>query len=395
MSTYRPVISDRIRDAMIEIRRDLHRNPELGWQEHRTAAKIGEVLDRIGIRYRTGVAQTGVVAEIAGKREGPVIALRADMDALPLQEDTGLPFASHSDGVMHACGHDGHVSMLLGAAMALAEGEPPLYPVRLLFQPAEEIEQGAAEMIEEGVLENVALIFGGHLDLHHAVGAITVGEGAISAYCDRFHIEIRGRGGHGARPHEAADAIVAGSQLVSALQAVVSREINPAQPAVITVGRFHAGRAANVIAETAILEGIIRTQEAEVRGHLLEAIRRLAQSIGQGYGVETTVEFTAGPPAMIMEPEMSGLAKAAARNVVGAEGITVAPRGNMGGEDFGCYLQQVRGAYVRYGARSPDKDGYPAHSAKFDFDENALEIGAAYLVSVVKQAGDWLAGQGE
>lgn len=388
------VISDRIRDEVIAIRRDLHQNPELGWRERRTASRIGEVLERIGIPYRAGVAKTGVVAEIAGKREGPFIVLRADMDALPLQEETGLAFASQCDGVMHACGHDGHVGMLLGVAMALAEGEPPLYPVRLLFQPAEEIEQGAAAMIEAGVLEDVALIFGGHLDIHYPVGTIAVGEGAMSASCDRFRIEIQGRGGHGARPHESADAIVAGSMLVSALQTIVSREVDPAHPAVVTVGRFQAGTTANVIAEIAILEGIVRTQEVELRGHLQQAIHRMAHSVGQAHGVEIIVDMVQGPPAMIIEPEMFALAKEAALEVVGTEGLVGARGGNMGGEDFSFYLQKVRGAYVRYGAGIPGGAGHPAHCGKFDFDERALEIGAAYLVSAVKQAGNWLVGQG-
>jgi hippurate hydrolase len=390
MSNYRQPIPDSVKDEMIAIRRDLHQNPELGWQEQRTAARIGEVLERIGVSCRTGVAHTGVVAEIAGQKEGPFIALRADMDALPLHEETGLPFASQCDGVMHACGHDGHVSMLLGVAMVLAEGEPPLYPVRLLFQPAEETEKGAAAMIKEGVLEDVALIFGGHLDPRYPAGTIAVGEGAMSASCDRFRIEIQGRGGHGARPHEANDAIVAGCQLVSALQTIVSREIDPARPALITVGRFQAGSTANVIAEHAVLEGIVRTQDAAVRSHLLQAIQRMAKSTEQAHEVAISAVFDEGPPAMIMEPEMSELARKAALDTVGAGGLVVAPSGNMGGEDFSYYLQRVRGAYVRYGAHIPGGDGHTAHSGGFDFDEAALAVGAAYLLSVVKQAGNWL-----
>ena len=242
---------------MIALRRDLHQHPELSWQETRTASKVCQVLDHLQISYRAGVAGTGVVADIPGGIAGPRVALRADLDALPIREETGLSFASRTEGVMHACGHDGHTSMLVGAAMLLAREESLPAPVRLLFQPAEETGCGAKAMIKEGVLDDVAMVFGGHLDRHFPTGTIVVTEGPVNAASDRFCVNITGKGGHAARPHETVDAVVVGSLFVMALQTIVSREVNPAHPSVISVGHFQAGTAPNVIANTAMLEGTI------------------------------------------------------------------------------------------------------------------------------------------
>lgn len=247
------MISPDIQQRLVAIRRDIHQHPELSWQETRTAAKVCQALEELGLPYRSHVGETGVIAEIAGQQEGPYIALRADMDALPILEETGLPFSSQVEGVMHACAHDGHTAMLLGAAMLLTREEPPLLPVRLIFQPAEEKVLGAKRLIDEGVLENVAMIFGGHIDRHYPCGTLIVTEGAVNASSDGFSMEISGQGGHAARPHEAVDAVVVGSLLVIALQTIVSREINPAHPSVVSIGRFDAGTAGNVIAGHALL----------------------------------------------------------------------------------------------------------------------------------------------
>ncbi|MCA9573220.1 MAG: amidohydrolase, partial [Myxococcales bacterium] len=239
-----------LRERIVALRRDLHRHPELSDRETRTMGRISEELDALGIPHRTGVAGNGIVADLPGRHEGPLVALRADTDALPVHEDTGLPFASVHEGVMHACGHDGHTSMLVGAAALLLADPPPL-PVRLLFQPAEETGTGALAMIEAGVLEGVGMIFGGHLDRHYAPGELIVTDGPVNASTDTFTVEILGQQGHGARPHEAIDAIVVGSLLVTAIQTIVSREVDPAHPSVISVGSFHAGPAPNVIADRA------------------------------------------------------------------------------------------------------------------------------------------------
>jgi hippurate hydrolase len=371
---------------MIALRRTLHRFPELSHQEHETAARIGQALEELGVAFRAGVAGTGVVADIPGVRSGPIIALRADMDALPIVEETGLPFASERAGIMHACGHDGHTSMLVGAAALLCrESHLPL-PVRLIFQPAEELGGGAKAMVEAGVLDGVAMIFGGHLDRHYPTGTIIVSEGAVNASTDTFHITITGQGSHAARPHESIDAVVVGSLLVMALQTIVSREVNPAFPSVVTIGRFDAGTAANVIAGQARLEGTIRAQHPQVREHLKKSLQRMVQSVGQLHGAAVQIEFRDGTPAVINDPAGTAVARQAAVATVGAHQVQPLRTANMGGEDFSYFLEQDPGCYVRFGAQVPGKEGYPAHSSKFDFDEKALAVGAAYYFHVAHAA---------
>ena len=384
------VIDKKIQQRMVELRRDLHQHPELSWNEKRTAAKVREFLDELNIPYRSGIAGTGIVAEIAGQQEGPFIALRADMDALPIQEETGLPFASEVDGVMHACGHDGHVSILLGAAMHLSQQPPPPLPVRLIFQPAEEMVKGAKAMIREGVLEDVAVIFGGHLDRHYQAGSVIISDGPVNASSDKFRIEISGQGAHAARPHESVDAVVVGSLLVIAIQTIVSREVNPAHPSVVSVGRFDAGSAANVIAGHAVLEGSIRAQDPEVRDYLHSAIQRIAESVGHLHDAEIKVEIIKGTPPVINSHEMAELARQAAAAAIGESHVGQLATANMGGEDFSYYLQHVPGCYVRIGGQVPGHEGFPAHSSRFDFDEQALSIGAAYFVSLVTTAAEWV-----
>lgn len=379
-------------ERIIAMRRDLHRHPELSWQEVRTANKVCEVLDRLGITYRSGVAETGIVAEIPGQADGPIIALRADMDALPVHEETGLEFSSVHDGVMHACGHDGHTSMVLGAAELLTrDGDLP-GPVRLIFQPAEEEGAGAKAMVQEGALDGVAAIFGGHVDRHYGLGTIVAHEGAVNASTDAFRIEIKGAGGHAARPHESVDAVVVGSLFVMAIQTIVSREVNPAHPSVVTVGRFDAGTASNVIAGHAVLEGTIRAQDPDVRSHLIASLKRIADSVARLHDAEANVTVTAGTPAVINPRDMVEIAREAAGQVVGEEHTVSLHTPNMGGEDFAYYMREIPGCYVRFGAVAPGREGFPAHSSKFDFDEGVLSLGAEYFYRAAKIAGHRLAG---
>ncbi len=386
------VVLEDVARRMVSIRRDLHQHPELSWRERRTAERVCRRLDELAIEYRRDVAGPGIVADLPGSRNGPIVALRADMDALPVEEKTGLPFASEIPGVMHACGHDGHTAMLLGAAELLMADHDRRLPVRLLFQPAEEVGGGARAMIEAGALEGVAMVFGVHVDRHNPTGSIVVQQGVVNASTDAFSIDIAGQGGHAARPHESVDAVVVGSLLVMAIQTLVSREVNPAHPSVITVGRFAAGTAANVIAGHAQLEGTIRTQDPEVRQHLLAALERVARAVGQLHGADIELSYTAGTPVVSNPAEQTKMARSAAARVVGAEAVVPLPTANMGGEDFAYYLEQVPGCFVRIGARVPGREGYPAHSSRFDFDEDALLVGARYFQEIVREAGEVAAG---
>jgi hippurate hydrolase len=374
---------------MVAIRRDLHRHPELSGKETRTAIQITKMLDEMGIAHRAANG-TGIIADIPGRAGAPIVVLRADMDALPIQEETGLEFASLHPGCMHACGHDGHVSMLLGAAQLLAREKELAAPVRLVFQPAEEIGCGAQAMIAAGALERAGMIFGGHLDRHYPKGTVVVSDGIMNASTDTFRIGITGQGGHAARPHESVDAVVVGSLMVMALQTIVSREVNPAHPSVVTVGRFDAGTAANVIAGQAWLEGTVRAQEELVRTHLQTAIRRMAEAVGKLHGAHVEVEFLEGTPVLRNNPEAAALARRAASCVVGSENVRELETANMGGEDFSQYIQKVTGCYVRFGARLAGRENYPAHSSRFDFDEDALGVGAAYFHAIAKLAGERL-----
>ena len=383
-------IPEPLHHRLIQIRRVLHEYPELSGQEANTAAVICKFLDGLAIKYRNGVAGHGVVAEIPGSAGVPCVVLRADTDALPIQEETGLEFTSVHQGVMHACGHDGHTSMLLGAAALLSE-EPFLpAPVRLIFQPSEEKGTGALAMIQAGALDGAGMIFGGHLDRHYHPGAIVVAEGAVNASSDNFTIEIFGQGAHGARPHESIDAVVVGSLMIMALQTIVSREVDPARPSVVSVGQFHAGTAPNVIAGQARLEGTVRAQDPAVRQQLLTAIRRIAESIAQLHGAKIHVIVKEGTPPLVNTPEMASLARSAAIAAVGEANVLPLKTANMGAEDFSYYMEKLPGAYVRFGGQVLGKEGFPAHSSKFDFDEEALAVGAAYYRAIAKIAGQRL-----
>lgn len=381
------LIPEPLKHRLIQLRRVLHEYPELSGQEANTAAVICKFLDGLAIKYRSGVAGHGVIAEIPGRAGVPCVVLRADTDALPIQEETGLDFTSVHDGVMHACGHDGHTTMLLGAAALLSEERDLPAPVRLIFQPAEEKGTGALAMIEAGALEGAGMIFGGHLDRHYHPGAIVVAEGAVNASSDNFTVEIIGQGAHGARPHESIDAVVVGSLMIMALQTIVSREVDPARPSVVSVGQFNAGTAPNVIAGQAKLEGTVRAQDPVVRQQLLNSIRRIAESIAQLHGAKIQISVRAGTPPLVNTAEMASLARRAAVETVGEGNVLPFKTANMGAEDFSYYMEKIPGAYVRFGGQVPGKEGFPAHSSKFDFDEEALAVGAAYYRAVAKVAG--------
>jgi hippurate hydrolase len=307
------------------------------------------------------------------------------MDALPGAENTDLPFASTIEGKMHACGHDAHMSMVLGAAYLLSES-PPDINTRFVFQPAEEKGGGARTVIASGLLDDVTAIFGGHVTHHYRVGEIMVADGVITAQSDRFTIHIRGKGGHGARPHEATDAVVTTGLLITTLQTLVSREIDPVHPSVVTIGVVEAGTAANVIAETAKLEGSIRTTLPEVRAHIHNGIRRMARGLEELHNVSIDVQLAEGYPPVVNTRREAQLAYRAARCVVGDEGLMQLDHPSMGAEDFSYYLEHIPGCYVRFGARSEHMKYLPLHSPSFDIDEGVLPVGAAFFDQVARDA---------
>ena len=378
-----PPPSPQLEDHLVHLRRAFHRDPELAFEEVHTAARIMAELESLAIPYRYDGAGSGVIAELG--QAGPRIALRADMDALPGEETTGLAFASRNPGVMHACGHDAHVTMLLGAAHLLVQ-TPADARVRLIFQPAEERGGGSRTVIAAGGLEGVQAIFGVHVTHQFPVGEIMVADGVITAQSDRFTIRIHGKGGHGARPHEAIDAVVITGLLITALQTLVSREVDPVHPSVVTIGKVQAGTAANVIAETALLEGSIRTTEPEIRRHLHSGIRRMARAFAELHNAVLEVQIDPGYPPVVNAPREAQLAARAARAVVGPEGLRPLDHPSMGSEDFAFYLEQVPGCYVRLGARPEHSPYIPLHSPGFDVDEQVLAVGARYFAQLAHQA---------
>ena len=373
---------------MRDIRRHLHRHPELAFAEFATARFIAEQLGELGIPCREQVGQTGIVASLGSKvPNAPCVALRADMDGLPITEQTGLPFASETPGVMHACGHDGHVAMLLGA-VALLKAKEAEIPGRvvLIFQPAEEGDGGAQGMIAEGALDGVGAIFAGHIDRNYALNEIVVQPGLISAFTDEFAIEIRSQGGHAAKPHETSDSILAAGQLVTSIQGIGAREVHPCFPAVITIGKIHGGDAANVIAARVVLEGTVRTTSQETRAVCIASLQRMTKAMEQLHRVETSFTLMEGYPPVVNDPVAARIATEIAAGIVGQDKVKGQPLPSLGGEDFSFFLQKIPGCLVRFGARHTKLPDAPAHSPRFDFDEQVLPTGAIFLAQTAISA---------
>ncbi len=370
---------------LISIRRHIHAFPEIAFEEYETSKFICSILKELKIPFKSNIAKTGVIAEIGKTTSQKVVCVRADMDALSIEEKTGLEFSSKRPGFMHACGHDGHVAMLLGCARLLREMLPEDGLVRLLFQPAEEGKGGAKKMVEEGCVDRCIYIFGGHIDTHFKVGEIALQEGVMCAHADRLLVKIHGKGGHAARPHEAADAIVAASNFITLLQSAVNKRINPQYPAIVSVGILEAGSAPNAIADRALLRGTIRTTSDDIRQRVFQIIKDCAKAIDQAFGVTTTVSFPEHYPPVVNNKEATRIAKLAAREIVGDKAVLPYPVPSLGGEDFSFYLEKVPGCFVRFGARKQAVDA-PAHSSHFDFDEGVLPVGAAFFANCVLKA---------
>ena len=374
------------RESLVRLRRDLHEHPELSFAERRTCERLHAALAPLDTRRLDRVAETGLVARIRGRDPAaPLVAVRGDIDALPIQEATGLPFASRTPNVMHACGHDVHASWAVGAAYLLAM-TPAQGDVLVVLQPAEETGRGAAAVLESGALDDVRAIFGGHVDRRFAVGQVVAEAGPLAAAADTFRIELTGRGGHGARPQEGADPIVAAAALVGAMQTIVSRRLDPARAAVVTVGTIHAGSAPNVIPDSAVLEGTLRAVDADTRQTLHEEMRRLAGTLASAYGVSARVAIDLGPPPIVNPPEAAAWARTATVAVLGQQALTPLGTLNMGGEDFAYYMERIPGCFLRIGAREAGGEPIPAHSARFYAAEESLFIGAAVLAETARVA---------
>ncbi len=378
-------------DRLVALRRDLHAHPELSLQEHETTRRLADALAAVpGLEVRR-VGDTGLVARLPGQdRRAPVVAVRGDIDALPIAEATGLPFASRNPGVMHACGHDVHATWAVGAAHLLA-GDPPAGDVLVVLQPAEEIGKGAMALLESGALDGVACIFGGHVDRRFDVGQAVADAGPLAASADTFTIEIEGQGAHAARPHESADPIVGAAAVITALQTIVARRLNPATPGVVTVGVVQAGTAPNVIPDRALLRGTVRAVDADSRRFLLDEVRRLADSVAAAHRLKAHVTLELGTPPLVNPAEGAAWARSAAVAVLGEAAVVPLGFLNLGGEDFACYLERMNGCFLRIGAREPGGPMIAAHSPAFVPAEASIFCGAAVLAECARLASRELA----
>ena len=380
-----------LQPQLIEWRRHIHQKPELGFQEKLTAEYITQKLQTWGIEHQTGIAETGIVAIIKGEKsgDGKVLGIRADMDALPIQEENQVSYCSQNDGVMHACGHDGHTAIALATAYYLHHHRHDFSgTVKIIFQPAEEGPGGAKPMIEAGVLKNpdVDAIIGLHLWNDLPIGTVAVKPGAFMAAISIFNCTILGKGGHGALPHQTIDSVVVSAQIVNALQTIVSRNVNPLDSAVVTIGELHTGTRMNVIADTARMSGSIRFFNPDLKGFFEQRIEGIIAGICQTYGAKYELDYTNLYPPVINDSEVAAIVKDAAEKVVETP-VNIFPEYQiLGSEDMSFFLQEVPGCYFFLGSANAEKKlNYPHHHPKFDFDETALVMGVEMFVRCVEK----------
>ena len=374
-----------IKQSIVSNRRDFHMHPELGFKEIRTSKIIAQKLSSYGLDVQTGVGKTGVVATLTGNTDGKTIALRADMDALPIQETGNLPFKSVHDGVMHACGHDGHMSMLLGAAKILSSKKDKINgTVKFIFQPAEEGLGGARYMIEDGVLEEVDEIYGAHLWNYQQYGTIGVKPGPIMAAADLFDIVIKGKGGHGATPHGTVDAIIVASQIIQSLQTIVSRNTNPLESTVVTIGKINGGYNFNVIADQVSMQGTTRAYTEKNRQLIKTRMSELLDGIGNAFNAKIKLNYKDGYPPVINNEECATKLLSAATKVVGDGAGN--PYLSMGGEDFSYFVNEKPGCFFFIGSAPKDREllSTPHHCSHFDIDEEALLIGTNTFIQLIE-----------
>ena len=373
----------KIEKMIIDWRRDFHQYPELSFKEHRTGDVIADELRSMGLEPKVNVGKTGVTADLKFG-DGPTIGLRADMDALPIQETSGLSFSSKNDGVMHACGHDGHMAMLLGAAKVLTQKDDQYNgTVRFIFQPAEEGEGGARYMIEDGCLEGVDEIYGIHVWNYQPVGEVGVKDGPVLAAADMFDIKIKGIGGHGAAPQGTVDCVVVASHLVQALQTIVSRNTNPLESTVISIGKINGGHNFNIIADEVSLSGTARAYTEENRSLIKTRMKEIIQGIEKTYNAQITFDYKDGYPPTINHTEPAEKVLKAAKQVVGSKAGM--PYLSMGGEDFAYYLKEKPGCFFFVGSAPNEKELFetPHHCSHFNMDERALLVGPSIYLNLL------------
>lgn len=382
-----------LRRHLIDLRRAIHADPELSFHEQRTAEKLERALVPFAGGEIRRIAKTGVVARIRGHdSSAPLVAVRGDIDALPVREETGLSFASHNEGVMHACGHDVHATWAVGAAALMAR-QPAAGDVLIVLQPAEETGKGAPAILETGALDDVRAIFGGHVDRRFVVGEVVADEGPLAASADTFEIELVGQGAHAARPHESADPIVGLGALIGAIQTIVSRRLNPANPGVVTIGTVRAGTATNVIPDRAILTGTVRAVDAPSRQLMLDEVKRIAETTASTYRLAADVKVELGPPPIVNPPNAAAWARRAAVSLLGEDHVVPLGFLNLAGEDFAHYMERIPGCFLRIGAREPGGAVVPAHAPKFYAAEESIFVGAAVLAETARVASNELAKQ--
>jgi amidohydrolase len=376
-------LAQSIQRELVDIRRDFHRHPEIAWEEVRTSGIVADYCSKLGLQVQRGAAKTGVIATLNAEKSGPALALRADMDALPIHEENSVDYRSTTDGKGHLCGHDAHTTMLMGAAKLLTRYKEKIpFPIRFVFQPAEEVAPGGAEaLLNEGRLDGVSEIFGLHVNPLIPVGVLGVRTGPFMASMDRFDIFVEGVGGHGAMPHLARDPVLAGSEIVTALQSIVSRKIDPLDPAVVSVTGFQAGSAFNVIPPRARLFGTARSLTPSVRKNLPVWIEEIARNVAAAHGLSAKLDYVFGTPVLNNHAEPNQKIARAFRTLGGSD-AEIKP--TMGGEDFAFYLEKIPGSFAFLGAG----DGTPGtsqcfHHPKYNIDERALAWGSALFLQVV------------
>ena len=381
-------LSEKYSKQMINLRRHLHQIPETALLEFETKKSMADQLKKIGLKVDTGIWRTAIVAYLEGQKKSPCVALRADMDALPIIEKSGVFYASKNKGVMHACGHDSHMAMVWGAAMILSQLKDELPgSVKFLYQPSEEDQPGgAAPMIAAGALDNpkVDAIFGLHVDPTIPVGRIGFRTGPMMAHVDDFNLTVLGKSGHAARPHETVDAVVVASELVTAIHQIPSRKVNPLDPVIITIGKIDGGTARNIIADKVTIFGTARSLDEKLAAQLPGIIRKAADGICKAHGAKNVLDYRMGYPVLINNPDAIDIMKHVTESMHGKKAVYDIPRPGLGGEDFAYYLQEVPGAMMMLGIRNKkigaDK---PWHHPEFKIDEAAIPMGASVLAASV------------